>query len=313
MKIRLGYACISKTLDNVTSSHSYTYTNFEKEKNFKKLEEIIIKNFNDLEKLIDYNIKNNIHFYRLSPKLIPLATHKEVDFEYIKRYRKHYDKIAKKINENNMRVDIHPEEYCVLNSANKDVVYSSIIDLKYCYSLLEQFNIKNKTLILHVGGSTFGKKQGLARFINNYKKLPKQIQEAIAVENDDKIYNIDDCLKLNEILKVKIVLDYHHYLCNNEEELTLEMIKKIFDSWYPYIPKIHFSSPKNKTKKEFRSHHEFIDVDSFIDFIEYIKPLNKDIDIMIEAKGKDEALFRLVRGLKYKTNYKFIDDTTFIV
>ena len=91
-----------------------------------------------------------------------------------------------------MRVDIHPEEYCVLNSTNKDVVDLSIIDLKYCYSLLEQFNIKNKTLILHVGGSTFGKKQGLARFINNYKKLPKQIQEAIAVENDDKIYNIDD-------------------------------------------------------------------------------------------------------------------------
>ena len=34
---------------------------------------------------------------------------------------------------------------------------------------------------------------------------------------------------------------------------------------------------------------------------------------MIEAKGKDEALFRLVRNLKYKTNYKFIDDTTFEV
>ena len=38
-----------------------------------------------------------------------------------------------------------------------------------------------------------------------------------------------------------------------------------------------------------------------------------DIDIMIEAKAKDEALFKLVRELKYKTNYKFIDDTTFII
>ena len=33
---------------------------------------------------------------------------------------------------------------------------------------------------------------------------------------------------------------------------------------------------------------------------------------MIEAKMKDDALFRLVRELKYKTNYKFIDDTSFI-
>ena len=34
---------------------------------------------------------------------------------------------------------------------------------------------------------------------------------------------------------------------------------------------------------------------------------------MIEAKAKDEALFKLVRELKYKTDYQFIDDTTFIV
>ena len=40
----------------------------------------------------------------------------------------------------------------------------------------------------------------------------------------------------------------------------------------------------------------------------------KDIvDIMLEAKSKDEALFKLIRYLKYKTNYKFIDDTTFEV
>ena len=32
---------------------------------------------------------------------------------------------------------------------------------------------------------------------------------------------------------------------------------------------------------------------------------------MIEAKAKDDALFRLVRELKYKTNYKFIDETSF--
>ena len=34
---------------------------------------------------------------------------------------------------------------------------------------------------------------------------------------------------------------------------------------------------------------------------------------MLEAKGKDEALFRLVRQLKYKTNYHFIDETSFEV
>ena len=31
---------------------------------------------------------------------------------------------------------------------------------------------------------------------------------------------------------------------------------------------------------------------------------------MIEAKAKDEAVFKLIREIKYKTNYKFIDETT---
>ncbi len=51
------------------------------------------------------------------------------------------------------------------------------------------------------------------------------------------------------------------------------------------------------------------DLESLEEIIKY----NQDVDIMLEAKAKDEALFRLVRELKYKTNYKFINDTTFIV
>ena len=39
--------------------------------------------------------------------------------------------------------------------------------------------------------------------------------------------------------------------------------------------------------------------------------VNKDFDIMIEAKAKDEAMFKLIRELKYKTNYNFIDETSF--
>ena len=96
------------------------------------------------------------------------------------------------------------------------------------------------------------------------------------------------------------------------------VVKTVNKSMYAYIfntfnstPKIHFSTPKNK--KEFRSHNDYINCDDFIDFIELIKKHNIDVDIMLEAKAKDDALFRLVREIKYKTNYKFIDDTSFIV
>ena len=311
MIIRLGYACITETLTGITTSSSYTYTNYTKEQNKIKLDRIIKSNLTDLGKILDYNISNNIHFYRLSSKLIPLATKKEVVFNYLSKYDKYYEYLSKKIEDSRMRVDLHPDQFCVLNSTNKDVVKNSIEILKYHYNILNKLKVKNKVLVLHVGSNAFGKSNSLTRFINNYMILPKSIRDTIVVENDDKVFNIKDCLYLNEKLNVPIVLDYHHHFCNNDGINLYDCIEDIFNTWKNINPKVHFSSPKNLTKKEIRSHNDYIDSNKFIEFVEDIKHLDYDIDIMIEAKKKDEALFRLIRELKYKTNYKFIDDTTF--
>jgi len=312
MKIRLGYACVTETL-NITTSTNYTYTNYIKEKDLDKLNNIIKSNLEGLKEILNYNLKNNIHFYRLSSKLIPLATKEDVKFNYIDKYKNEYKKISDIINKNKMRVDFHPDQFCVLNSIKKEVVSNSIEILKYHYDILDSLKIKDKVLILHIGSNVFGKEKSLSRFIKNYSLLPKNIKDSIVIENDDKVFNIKDCLYLNNKLDIPIVLDYHHYICNNNKEDLYKNIDKIFSTWKTINPKIHFSSPKSKLKKEMRSHNDYIDSEIFIDFIERIKHLNYDIDIMIEAKKKDEAMFRLIREIKYKTNYKFIDDTTFIV
>lgn len=313
MKIRLGYACISKTLSNVTTSSTITYTTFQKDKDYKKIDTVIKSNLNALKEILTYNIKNNIHFFRLSSKLIPLATKSDVIFDYIDPYKDYYHSIAKIIKDNKLRIDFHPDEFCVLNSTKSEVVKNSIAILEYHYNLLKALEIKNKILVLHIGGNTFGKKNSISRFINNFNTLSKDIQESIAIENDDKIFNIRDCVYISKNINVPVILDYHHHICNHDELDINDYLKDILSSWHNATPKMHFSSPKNKTKKDFRSHNDYINVDAFINFIDILKPFNHDVDIMIEAKAKDEALFRLVRELKYKTNYTFIDDTSFEV
>ena len=303
MKVRLGYVAISNCL-NCTSSSLYTYTEFLKNNDYEKLDLVIRSNLEALENIIDYNIKNDIHFYRMSSKIIPLATKEDVVFDYIDKYNDYYKRIGKKINDNNMRVDFHPDQFTVLNSVKSEVIATSIKNLEYHYKLLNALDIEDKVLVIHVGSSVFGKDNSLKRFINVFDKLPKYLKECIAIENDDKIFNVEDVLYLSSVLGVRVVFDYHHFICNSSGV----NYEKIFSKWD--IPKIHFSSPKSK--KEFRSHSDYINSDDFINFIEQIKIYNNDLDIMIEAKGKDDALFRLVRELKYKTDYKFIDDTTFI-
>ncbi len=305
MLVRLGYVAISTAL-NVTSSTPYTYSEYLNRHNIDKLDNVIRSNLLALEEILKYNVKNNIHFYRISSKIIPLATKDDVKFNYTTKYKEYYDRISKIIKDNNLRVDFHPDQFCVLNSTNNDVVKNSIKILEYHYYLLNMMMVKDKVLILHVGSNVFGKDNSIKRFINSFNKLPEYLKKCIVIENDDKIFNVSDVLKISEVINVPVVLDYHHYNCNKS---TID-IEKIFNTWN-ITPKIHFSSPKNK--KEFRSHNDYINSDDFINFIESIKKYNTDVDIMLEAKMKDDALFRLVRELKYKTNYRFIDDTSFEV
>ena len=308
MIIKLGYACITKTLEGVTTSSTCTYTDFSKTNNYEKIDKTIKSNLLNLIKILTYNNKNNIHFYRLSSNIIPLATHNKVVFDYLDKYKIYYKKISSIIEESNQRVDMHPSTYCILNSTRKEVVENSIEILKYHYNILSYMNVKDILIIIHIGSNTFGKKNSITRFINNYEKLPEYLKKCIAIENDDKTFTIEDCLYINEKTKIPVVLDYHHFICNNNKENIVEVIEKVINTWETKTPKMHFSSPKNK--KEYRAHNDYIDASKFIDFLILLSKYNKNVDIMIEAKAKDEALFRLIRELKYKTNYKFLDDTT---
>ena len=314
MKVRLGYVALSKALDDVTTSSTITYTNYiNKNYNTSKLLEITKNNLDSLYEIIKYNVKNNFHFYRLTSKLVPLATHDKVDFDYITPLLDEYKKIGKLINDNNIRVDTHPDQYAVLNSMDSKIVKNTVEILEYHYKIMDAIGIKDKIIILHVGSSACGKKASITRFINNFNKLPDHIKKCIAVENDDKVYNIKDVLELCNKINVPMVLDYHHFICNNEKEDINDYLKEIIDTWDGKLPKMHFSSPKSKLKKEFRSHSDYINKECFIEFINILKKQDKDIDIMLEAKAKDDAISRLARCLKYETNYKFLDETTFII
>lgn len=306
MKVRLGYSCITNCI-NDSSSSPYTYSKYLKDGDIDKLDRVIISNLKSLNNIIDYNIKNNIHFYRISSKIIPLATKDDVKFDYTNKYKSYYDTIGKKISDSKMRVDFHPDQFCVLNSVKSDVVSNSVKILEYHYNLLNMLNVIDKVLILHVGSSTFGKENSISRFINNFNKLPIYLRKCIAIENDDKVFNVNDVLKISKVTSIPVVLDYHHHLCNKSDFSFVD----IFNSWGNSRVKVHFSSPKNK--RDYRSHNEYINGDDFINFIEILKKYDRDIDIMLEAKGKDDSLFRLVRYIKYKTDYEFIDDTTFLV
>lgn len=63
-------------------------------------------------------------------------------------------------------------------------------------------------------------------------------------------------------------------------------------------PKIHVSSPKSD--KEPRGHADYVDPDFFLNFAKSIAGMTPRLDVMIEAKKKDDALFTLMRELEQR-------------
>lgn len=320
MRVRLGYVAISKKLGKkVTSSSTVTFSNYNKitlpDKKLEKLKTVAASNLKDLETIIRYNIENDIHFYRITSALIPLVTHPEVGYwghrEFLK---KDFEYVGKLIQNSKMRVDTHPDEFNVINSINPKVVENTKINLLRQAEWFEDFKYDLGKMVIHVGGATNGKKAGLERFITNFSTFPAEVKSKIIIENDDKTYTAQETLNLCNELNLPMVLDVHHHNCNNNGENIYELIPKIFLTWKneKLPPKLHFSSPRNGEKD--RKHSDFIDPKDFVAFLEDIKSFNTDIDIMLECKEKDLALFKLTTDIKeLKSEYKWVDKSTFIV
>ena len=317
MKIRLGHVAISNALGKkVTSSSNVTYKTYSKitseEKKIEKLKSITHSNFEGLEKILRYNIENDIHFYRLTSALIPLTTHPDVpNWGYRKLFKKDFEYIGKLIKKNNMRVDTHPDQFNVINSANDEVVKNTIKNLSRQVEWFEDMDYPIGKMVIHVGGATGGKESALSRFVDNFKTFPHDIQTRLIIENDDKIYTAHETLTLCKQLDIPMVLDVHHHNCNNEGENIYDMLGEIFGTWnkQQLPPKIHFSSPRDGELD--RKHADYIDASSFIDFIENSRIVNTDFDVMLECKEKDIALFKLVDDIKkLRPEYTWIDKTT---
>lgn len=315
MRIRLGYVAIALTMPKVTSSSLVTYKHYStltEIDRINKLKKVAASNLDDLAKILKFNIENDIHFYRMTSALIPLANHPNVkDWNYRKMFNPDFKIIGEIIKESKMRVDTHPDQFNVINSTKDNVVENTKDNLMLHVNLFEDLGYDLGKMVIHVGSGQGGKEKAMERFINNFNKYPECIRSKIILENDDKIFNIKDVLFICNNLNIPMVLDVHHYKCNNEGEDLYDYIEKIFNTWDSEVlpPKIHFSTPKDSEYD--RKHADYINAQDFINFVEGCRKLNKDFDVMIEAKKKDFALFKLVDDIKnLKSDWKFIDNST---
>ncbi|OAT85127.1 UV damage endonuclease UvdE [Bacillus sp. MKU004] len=314
--IRLGYVAMSMNLQNASPSQTMTYKQFsslkDREAAIAKLERIARSNLENCLRLLKHNVLHEIHFFRFSSKLIPLANHPDLKgWDFISPLKPELNKIKEYLEEHPMRVGFHPDHFVLLNTSDTDVLKNTFQTLKMHRDLLRGMGVDPvHRCVLHVGGAYDGKEKALEQFIHNWGLTPASLQEMIILENDDTVFSAADALYLCEKLGVPQVFDYHHHIAHHERDWQ-EDWERIVSSWSqsPLPVKMHISSPRSQ--KEYKAHADFIEPEMFMEFLQGIKGTVDQVDCMIEAKKKDDALFRLAEELKGEKGLDWVDETSF--
>lgn len=299
--IRFGFVAMSLELKNASPSKTVTLKTLEKLANrtdqISRIERIAKENLENSFRILRHCVFNGISLYRFSSKLVPLATHPLTKgWDYPKALKKQLFDLGKYIKQNKIRVSAHPDHYTVLNSPKQLVLSQSINDLIYHFNLFREMGLEDEgKLVLHVGGVYGDKQLAMKRFISNFNNLDEKIQQSLLLENDDKSYSAQDVLKICTTIEIPMVLDVHHHQCLSNRETISALLPDVFATWKGQLPKIHFSSPRSE--KDFRYHADDINLNQFLRFLEQAKKVDRDFDVMLEAKNKDLALFKLLDQL----------------
>ncbi len=320
MIIRFGYVAMSVHLQNASPSRTMTATHFkiltDREAAIRKLERIAAENINNTLRHLRYNKAEGIKLYRLSSKLIPLYTH-----ELLTGWNPYvvldplFAQLGAYAQEHAMRISFHPDHFTVLNTPREDVLAQALRAMDHHVDMFEAMGLDHRYKCnIHIGG-TYGEKSTAGeRFVENANNLPQRIRERITLENDDKTFTARETLEVAERIGVPMVFDLHHHQVNNKGERAEDLWPDIQSTWKDeaheplLVPKMHLSSPKSE--RDPRGHADYVDAASFLAFAQSIAPQTPHLDVMIEAKRKDDALFRLVRELVRSPAVNKIDGAT---
>ena len=279
----IGYACLNIGTPN-TNIRSIMQRNAIPE----KLKEVTAHNLAALEKMIDYNRKNNIQLFRISSDLIPFGSSPVNALPWWDIHAEAFQHIGAKIRKSGMRVSFHPGQYTVLNSPDEDVVARAILDLAYHAKMLECLGVDNQhKIVLHVGGIYGDKKEALQRFELNFRRLPEAVRNRLIIENDDRLYNIEEVLELAHRLQIPVVYDNLHHAINptpsgGTDPYWIAEAKKTWKA-ADGNQKIHYS--QQALDKRPGAHTDTINLETFLTFHEQLE--DKQIDIMLEVKDKN--------------------------
>ena len=210
-----------------------------------------LHNIKCIKNCLKYCIRHNIGFFRIPNNIIPGFFNRWTGwlFKCDPQVLDALEDLGKFARSKKIRLTFHAPMTVVLNSVNPKVVQNSVFTLEAITKVyrwlgyeVDKFHPFGSTICVHVGGSA----GGIDSFKSNLSLLSSQCLNLIAVENDDKLYKVQDLLDVN--LDIPIIMDLHHQWIKTGKYILpkSDLAKQVRATWRNVVPLVHASMPRKQ-------------------------------------------------------------------
>ena len=286
--MKIGYPCISWTI-GCKGDKTFRLKSYSEQ----RLIDTVTNNLGCLSAMLRFNVDHNILFFRITSDLVPFASHPFCQFDWLTYFKDRLVSIGAFVRSNDIRISMHPGQYTALNSQDHGILSRSIKELSYHAVVLDALDLDASAKIqMHVGGIYGDKNKSIQRFIERYRTLDEALKRRLVIENDDRSYTVDDCMRIYRETGVPVLFDAFHHELNHSGSSGANALAEITKTWQEHdgIPMVDYSSHRSGGLKV--SHTESIDSSHFECFLAATQPY--DVDIMLEIKDKETSALKAV-------------------
>lgn len=261
------------------------------------LGELALANADALVQAVTWCAERGIGAFRISSQLFPLVTHSEVGYALAELptwsgLERRLDHVRELARARDVRLSFHPDQFVVPGSISPAVVESSLAELEHQALVAELVGAEQLTL--HGGGAQPDKATALDRLERGLDRLSPRARARVVLENDDRVFTVEDLLPLCRRAGLPLVYDVHHHRCLPDRLSVEEATELAAATWGAREPWTHVSSPKGGwTASKPQAHDDYVDARDV--------PrcwLGRRVTVDVEAKAKEHAVLRLLKWVE---------------
>ena len=284
--MRIGYPCINRSLP-CRGNRTFRLASYTDE----RLVETVASNLACLAEMLAFNDAHNLRYFRITSDLVPFASHPVCHFDWAGRFRTEFAALGRQVREGDFRITMHPDQFTLLNSPDREVFRRSVAELTYHARFLDALGLDASARIqIHVGG-VYGDRAGsLRRFAARFRELPEPVRRRLTVENDERLYPLADCLALSGETGVPVLFDAFHHAIRNGGESLPDALAAAGRTWGPESGPLLVDYSSQKPGQRAGTHADSLDEADFARFLRASRP--HDFDLMLEIKDKERSALR---------------------